>query len=92
MQESSRLLVLALMNCNIPDGMQPKTQKRYNVGLSTLYNMACFCGCDKYVKNPDGYRLACVNCGHGPQNHEDEFRMSARKNESGSQKRDVDFG
>lgn len=57
-----------------------------------MYNMACFCGCTKYMRNSNGYRLACVDCGHGPQNHEDDFRMSARKNESASQKRDVDFG
>lgn len=54
--------------------------------------MACFCGCDRYEKNEDGFRLACVQCGHGPQNHDDEFRESARKNEMQSQKRDVDFG
>lgn len=51
--------------------------------------MACFCGCTKYVKNEDGFRLACVECGHGPQNHEDEFRASTR---AASQKRDADFG
>ena len=54
--------------------------------------MACFCGCKTYEKNTDGFKIACVKCGHGPQNHKDEFRVAARKNEEQSQKRDVDFG
>ncbi|HJJ22007.1 MAG: hypothetical protein MT334_03245 [Candidatus Nitrosopumilus limneticus] len=54
--------------------------------------MTCFCGCETYVKNEDGFRIACVKCEHGPQNHDDAFRHAARKNESQSQKRDVDFG
>lgn len=54
--------------------------------------MACFCGCPKHVRNENGFLLACVKCGHGPQNHEDEFRASSRGNESASQKRDADFG
>mgnify|MGYP006243253457 FL=1 len=54
--------------------------------------MACFCGCETYEKNDDGFKIACVKCGHGPQNHDDEYRFAARKNESQSQKRDVDFG
>ena len=54
--------------------------------------MVCFCGCNKYSKNENGFKIACVLCGHGPQNHDDEFRASARKNESKSQKRDADFG
>lgn len=54
--------------------------------------MVCFCGCDAYVKNPDGFRLACMACGHGPQNHDTEFRASARGNQAASQKRDADFG
>jgi hypothetical protein len=49
--------------------------------------MACFCGCETYQKNENGYKVACVKCGHGPQ-----FRDAARKNESQSQKRDADFG
>ena len=40
----------------------------------------------------DGFKIACVKCGHGPQNHDEEFRAAARKNESQSQKRDADFG
>jgi len=52
--------------------------------------MTCFCGCETYEKNSDGFKIGCVKCGHGPQNHDDEFRASARKDES--QKRDVDFG
>ncbi|MDH3312657.1 MAG: hypothetical protein OEM28_05845 [Nitrosopumilus sp.] len=54
--------------------------------------MACFCGCETYEKNKDGFKIACVKCGHGPQNHDEEFRAAARKNESQSQKRDADFG
>ena len=54
--------------------------------------MACFCGCETHEKNEDGFKIACVKCGHGPQNHNDEFRDAARKNESQSQKRDADFG
>jgi hypothetical protein len=57
-----------------------------------LSNMACFCGCETYEKNDDGFKIACVKCGHGSQNHDDEYRESARKNESQSQKRDADFG
>lgn len=53
--------------------------------------MACFCGCDVYEKDSNGFRIACVRCGHGKQNHDDEFRAAARANETGSQKRDVDF-
>ena len=63
--------------------------------ISSLKNhsiMACFCGCETYQKNDDGFKIACVKCGHGPQNHDDEFRDAARKNESQSQKRDADFG
>lgn len=54
--------------------------------------MACFCGCKIYTKSSNGYVLGCTECGHGPQNHDDEFRASSRYNESQSQKRDVDFG
>ena len=60
--------------------------------LKIIQDMACFCGCESWQKNDDGFRVACVKCGHGPQNHDDEFRASARKNESQSQKRDADFG
>jgi len=54
--------------------------------------MACFCGCAEHVRDPNGFRIGCVSCGHGPQNHEDGFREASRSNESGSQKRDTDFG
>lgn len=54
--------------------------------------MACFCGCPKHIRDQNGYKIGCVECGHGPQNHEEEFRASARGNESASQKRDADFG
>ena len=43
-------------------------------------------------KNENGFKIACVKCGHGPQNHDDEYRAAARKNENQSQKRDADFG
>ena len=65
--------------------------KRY-IGSKILSNMACFCGCETYQKNDNGFKIACVKCGHGPQNHDDEYRAAARKNESQSQKRDADFG
>jgi Zn ribbon nucleic-acid-binding protein len=42
--------------------------------------MACFCGCETYEKNEDGFKIACVKCGHGPQNHNDEFRNHKVKN------------
>ena len=54
--------------------------------------MACFCGCENFEKNPNGQFLAWVNCGHGRQNHYEEFRESARMNDNQSQKRDTDFG
>ena len=57
-----------------------------------LSYMACFCGCETYEKNENGFKIACVKCGHGPQNHDDEYRAAARKNENQSQKRDADFG
>ena len=44
--------------------------------------MACFCGCETYVKNEDGFKIACVKCQHGPQNHDDAFRDASRKNRS----------
>ena len=65
--------------------------KRY-IRSKILSNMACFCGCEIYQKNENGFKIACVKCGHGPQNHDDEYRAAARKNESQSQKRDADFG
>ena len=54
--------------------------------------MTCFCGCKYFEKNLNGKFLACVKCGNGRQNHDDEFRASARMNEEQSQKRDSDFG
>ena len=54
--------------------------------------MACFCGCPDYVKGEDGFKIACTECGHGPQNHEEEFRAASRSNESQDQKRTTDFG
>ena len=66
------------------------SQKIYQIKKLDYY--ACFCGCETYVKNEDGFKIACVKCQHGPQNHDDAFRDAARKNESQSQKRDADFG
>lgn len=62
------------------------------IGQERLWFMACFCGCTTYIKDPDGFKVGCVKCKHGAQNHDDEFRSASRKNESQSQKRDVDFG
>jgi len=53
--------------------------------------MVCFCGCKSYEKDENGYKVGCINCGHGPQNHDDEFRATNRATEQ-SQKRDADFG
>ena len=54
--------------------------------------MACFCGCETFEKHPNGKIVGCVKCNHGRQNHDDEWRAAARKNEEQSQKRYVDFG
>ena len=54
--------------------------------------MACFCGCETYEKDSNGFKIACVKCGHGPQNHDEEFRAAARANKNQSQKRDANFG
>ncbi|HJM45877.1 MAG TPA: hypothetical protein QGF44_02760 [Candidatus Nitrosopelagicus sp.] len=54
--------------------------------------MACFCGCEEFVKNSNGKIMGCVKCNHGRQNHSDEWRAAARSNTEGSQKRDSDFG
>ncbi len=54
--------------------------------------MTCFCGCENFEKHPDGKIVGCVKCNHGRQNHDTEWRESARKNEEQSQKRDTDFG
>ena len=54
--------------------------------------MACFCGCETFEKHPDGKIVGCVKCNHGRQNHDDEWRAAARKNEEQSQKSDVYFG
>ena len=55
-------------------------------------DMACFCGCETFEKHTDGKIVGCVKCNHGRQNHDDEWREAARKNEQQSQKRDTDFG
>lgn len=62
------------------------------LGAAGAAALACFCGCQKYEASQNGFVIGCVRCDHGPQNHEDEFRKSARANENASQKRDADFG
>jgi len=56
--------------------------------------MACFCGCKVYEKDSNGFKVGCVKCGHGPQNHDEKWRQSERAEEAEkqSQKRDADFG
>jgi len=54
--------------------------------------MTCFCGCETYEKDPNGFKVGCVKCNHGPQNHNDEYRNTSRTNEDQEQKRDGDFG
>ena len=34
---------------------------------------------ETYEKYENGFKIACVKCGHGPQNHDEEFRAAARK-------------
>ncbi len=77
-----------------PNGLRTRTRvtARYNAAARVARSMACFCGCPKHIRDQNGYKIGCVECGHGPQNHEEEFRASARGNESASQKRDADFG
>jgi hypothetical protein len=41
--------------------------------------MTCFCGCETYEKDANGFKLGCIKCSHGPQNHDDEFRNISRK-------------
>jgi Zn ribbon nucleic-acid-binding protein len=41
--------------------------------------MTCFCGCETYEKDANSFKVGCVKCGHGPQNHDDEFRNISRK-------------
>jgi hypothetical protein len=48
-------------------------------------NMACFCGCETYVKDSNGFKVGCVKCSHGPQNHEESFKLKPVT--EGSQKR-----
>ncbi len=56
--------------------------------------MACFCGCEMYEKDSNGFKCGCVKCGHGPQNHDNKWRQLSRADEieKQSQKRDTDFG
>ena len=41
--------------------------------------MTCFCGCETYEKDVNGFKVGCTKCGHGSQNHDDEFRNTSRK-------------
>ncbi len=47
--------------------------------------MTCFCGCETYVKDVNGFKVGCVKCNHGPQNHEESFKL--KSNIEDSQKR-----
>jgi len=47
--------------------------------------MTCFCGCETYVKDANGSKVGCVKCNHGPQNHEESFKL--KSNLEDSQKR-----
>lgn len=47
--------------------------------------MTCFCGCETYVKDSNGFKVGCVKCHHGPQNHEESFKLKPL--EEGAQKR-----
>lgn len=47
--------------------------------------MTCFCGCETYVKDVNGFKVGCVKCNHGPQNHEESFKL--KSNLEVSQKR-----
>jgi hypothetical protein len=47
--------------------------------------MTCFCGCETYVRDPNGFKIGCVKCNHGPQNHEESFKL--KSNQEDSQKR-----
>ena len=78
------------MNAVKPLGINKTTKE--DILKKELDFMACFCGCKTFENDPDGKILGCVNCNHGRQNHDDEFREAARKNEQQSQKRDTDFG
>jgi len=70
----------------------PDPANRYIAPRQAAPPMACFCGCAEHVRDANGFKIGCVSCGHGPQNHEDGFREASRSNEAGSQKRDTDFG
>ncbi len=55
----------------------------YKITYSSMYIdlfMTCFCGCIKYVKNTaaGGFKIGCVSCSHGPQNHDDEFKSNKK--------------
>ena len=52
--------------------------------------MACFCGCEIYEKDENGFKMACVKCGHGPQNHDEESRARVKK-ENQKSKSDADL-
>ena len=37
--------------------------------------MTCFCGCETFVKDSNGFKVGCVKCNHGAQNHEESFKL-----------------
>ncbi|MDE1769746.1 MAG: hypothetical protein WCC55_08365 [Nitrosotalea sp.] len=47
--------------------------------------MTCFCGCETFVKDSNGFKVGCVKCNHGAQNHEESFKLKPL--EEGAQKR-----
>ncbi len=55
------------------------------ITVSEPNNMTCFCGCESYIKDPNGFKIGCVKCSHGPQNHEESFKLKPVAD--GSQKR-----
>ena len=69
---------------------QQEAKKIYSDNLIGIWLV--FVDVKNLKKNPDGKIVGCVNCNHGRQNHDNEWRESARKNEQQSQKRDTDFG
>lgn len=44
--------------------------------------MTCFCGCETYVRDSNGFKIGCVKCNHGPQNHEESFKLKSNSEES----------
>jgi|GEM_PF-189406 hypothetical protein len=62
-----------------------KTRLKSYITAIASHTMTCFCGCETYVKDSNGFKIGCVKCSHGPQNHEESFKLKPL--EEGSQKR-----